>query len=127
MKLFGDMTADEKKALMCAWVDGITIEGRSDHAYSKWSPCDNPGWYVNFFYRVALDTPSIDWDHVAPEYKWLAVDKHGGAHLFSEKPYPYDCGWLKPADHTLRSPAESHSSLKLGNCNWVDSLVRRSK
>jgi hypothetical protein len=74
---------------------------------------------------VPLTKPSINWAHVAPQYKWLAQDEDGRACLYTDvAPSCYVCEkrWISPA-RTVG--AKSFNSFQLGTCNWKDSLVER--
>lgn len=75
-------------------------------------------------YRIKPTKPSIDWSHVADEYKWLATDKHlGKSFLYADKPEIGDDEmWLGDSDW---SSADSYKSFKRGTCDWKDSLVMR--
>jgi len=49
MKIFGKLTNDEKKACLCAWVDGKTIEYfHSGH----WVVVSEPMWASSVSYRI---------------------------------------------------------------------------
>jgi hypothetical protein len=67
--------------------------------------------------------PSINWEHVRSEYKFLAQDANGNAWLYWEKPEPGDDHWY--ATQGLCSEAESHVSYNPGYGDWQDSLVKR--
>jgi hypothetical protein len=70
-----------------------------------------------------VSKPSINWDHVRAEYKFLAQDANGNAWLYWEKPESGDDHWY--ATQGLCSEAESHVSYGPGTCDWKDSLVER--
>ena len=84
----------------------------------------NPSLYL---YPVAVmrvaSKPSIDWEHVRGEYKFLAQDSNGNAHLFWEKPVLEMTCWKS----TRGDFAEAHqfASYTPGTCDWQDSLVER--
>jgi hypothetical protein len=78
-------------------------------------------------YRVKpqpLTKPTIDWSHVAPEYKWLARDFNGGGYLYEVKPershdfaiWSAYCGFAS---------TKGFASYQPGTCDWGDSLVER--
>ena len=69
---------------------------------------------------VPLTKPSINWDHVLPEYKWLARDSGGVAWLYSNKP-------REPDTNGTIAPVRAFSSYSPGTCDWKDSLVERPK
>ena len=66
--------------------------------------------------------PSIDWDHVSEDFKYLAMDSGGLHHLFAEKPDSMSVEWTT---HALYIYAEHFASFTPGTCNWKDSLVKR--
>jgi hypothetical protein len=67
--------------------------------------------------------PSIDWSHVAPEYKWLARDKCGDAYLYLSEPELCQTVWISGGEHT--QIARVFASYTPGTCDWRDSLVER--
>ena len=67
--------------------------------------------------------PTINWEHVRGEYKFLAQDVDGSAWLYWEEPKLCDVGWYAElGDFAL---ADSHVSYTTGTCDWKDSLVAR--
>jgi hypothetical protein len=85
-------------------------------------------WWVSSTYRVKpvpLTKPSIDWSHVAPQYKWLAQDENGRAWLYSDVAPYYDVGNKYWSSDARPVGARAFSSFQLGTCNWKDSLVER--
>lgn len=116
-------TADMIK-VMQAYVDGEKVEGESDGIANK---LDEPIWnWGNINYRIApATTPdSIDWSHVAPEFKWMARDEDGTAWLFRLEPNVSDeierwtCG-------ENRQSVDAIASYNRGTCDWKGSLVKR--
>lgn len=72
-----------------------------------------------------ITKPSINWEHVRGEYKFLAQDVDGSAWLYWEEPKLCDVGWYAElGDFAL---ADSHVSYTTGTCDWKDSLVARPK
>ena len=67
--------------------------------------------------------PSINWEQVREECKFLARDENSTAWLYQEKPEIYREGW----GVTRGMPAEagSYVSYTPGTCDWKDSLVER--
>jgi hypothetical protein len=87
----------------------------------------SPNHFATFVYRVKpqpLTKPTIDWSHVAPEYKWLARDFNGGGFLYEVKPerghdfaiWSAYCGFAS---------TKGFASYQPGTCDWNDSLVER--
>ena len=62
-KTFGELTKDEKKALMGAWVDGETIEYFSE-AFGEWKETAGPCWVRTAKYRIKPKPPVVK-THVA--------------------------------------------------------------
>ena len=95
-----------------------TREGKSNKALEKPSLYPYP---VQVFKEVTK--PSIDWEQVREEYKFLARDENNTAWLYQEKPEIYREGW----GVTRGMPAEagSYVSYTPGTCDWKDSLVER--
>lgn len=115
----------EMIAVMQAYVDGKPIESQSrgaEHWYSSgtglpiwdWGDCD---------YRIATTPDSINWDHVSPEWKYMARDNSGGAWLHKDKPKLTSLQiWEGNYDPI---PCFHFSSYVRGNVDWKDSLVKR--
>lgn len=99
-------------------------------AYNKngyWELVTNPEWFGHTVYRAvktAPTKPSIDWSHVAPQFKWLAQDSDGTMWLCAEKPTPQPTYWFVFGDDAIES-ARAVASAKPGTCDWKDSLVQR--
>lgn len=71
--------------------------------------------------------PSINWDHVHPDFNYLARDADGTATLFKEEPelgksYWNIDFWMSEAQN---ESAMVISSLDKGTCHWRDSLIKR--
>lgn len=86
----------------------------------------HPNWLATSPYQVRAvekpkTKPSIDWAHVAPQYKWLARDEDGSAWCFTAGPAQLDSGWYKMG----LARADFLSSYVAGDCDWKDSLVER--
>ena len=75
---------------------------------------------------MTLTPDSIDWTHVAPQYKWMARDHSGLAFLFSEKPNLSHSFWkLGIFDDVPLAKVLGFASYRRGTCDWRDSLVQR--
>lgn len=71
------------------------------------------------------EKPSIDWDHVAPKYKYLSEDSEGNAFLYEEEPYVASdaSAWYAQSDEIVE--ADGFASYTKGTCDWKDSLIKR--
>lgn len=112
-------------AVMQAYVDGKPIECFSLASLSAaWQNVSDPIWsWFSNDYRISTTPDSIDWSHVAPEWKFMARDESGNVFLYGS--YPRRCGnyW---GDHTsIFIQAKYFSSYRRGTCDWKESLVRR--
>ena len=69
--------------------------------------------------------PSINWDHVAPKYKYFSEDSEGNAFLYEEEPYVATgaSAWYAQSDEVVE--ANGFASYVKGTCDWKDSLVER--
>ncbi|MGL4890627.1 MAG: hypothetical protein ACRC52_07480 [Aeromonas veronii] len=118
--------------LVRAHLDGAVIECRWS---GGWSECPEPAWQPKNPYRLKpkpqpkpLTKPSINWDHVAPIWKYLARNEVGDGLLFTHEPVPTisSSGWRLFDDRCGRiSVIQSHASFIPGTCDWRDSLVMR--
>lgn len=89
-----------------------------------WLQCiQHPAWNTGYAYRRISAQDSIDWDHVAPQYNWMARDACGDAYLFTSKPDQRGFMWNTSEGDAAKTAA--FVSYKQGNTPWMDSLVRR--
>lgn len=105
---------------MQAYVDGERIESNLS------GECPMPAWQwlSDNTYRIAKTSDSINWDHVAPEFKWMARDKHGGAYLYNGEPKIGDKDSWVGTGWTFIS-CKCFSSYRKGTVDWKESLVIR--
>jgi len=122
-KPFGDLDRETKIALFTAWVDGDGLEHYSS-MIGDWVNSSVPSWGRSIRYRKAAPTePSIDWDHVAPQFKWMATDDSGTTMLYEEKPRLSRTEWEWAGGDCANITALA--SFRAGTCDWKDSLVQR--
>lgn len=91
-------TTEEMIAVMQHYVDGGSVE--YEYAKGKW--CDNPfpTWcWGNVPYRIAVTKPSVNWDHVHPDYNWLARDQNGKCYVFEVRPERDDDTWWTTSEY----------------------------
>lgn len=123
MKAFSELSEEEKVALFVAWLRGEVIEYRHPE-YGGWSLAVQPAWLSDSSYRVK-PTPiipdTINWDHVHPDYKWMARDDNGGVYLYKKPPQYSLVGWYGASFVRARGFA----SYQQGNVEAKDSLVER--
>ena len=127
-KPFGELTRDEKLELMAAWVDGKTIETSKAPDITGWCSPFGCLWSCNIYHRIKPDTPdTINWSHVSPEYKWMARDKNGRAHLFIRQPDldEYTNEWAEATEDFTWVYCNVFVSYKQGTVDWKGSLVER--
>ena len=112
-----------------AWVDGARVEGRALKGtcptHEEWAICWNPSWHKDWEYRIALTKPSIDWEHVAPEYVALAMDENGRCSLYKSMPTVREGDGVWHTSDLLHRYADTFASFVKGTCDWKDSLVVR--
>jgi hypothetical protein len=128
-KPFGKLSRAEKGELLLAHHEGKRIEVHEyDYPCSyAWREKLNPLWRDDFIYRIApepLIPDSINWDHVAPEYNYMAREKNGDVYLFRHCPVLRPWGEWFDQYGTLIS-ARNFASYKRGTVDWKDSLVIR--
>lgn len=120
-------------AVMQAYADGKQLEVRTPRGFPRerdWysvKPHETPNWnWDSSEYRIAPEKPSIDWSHVAPEYRFLAVDDDEHGHLYAVKPVARVGDWIDENNRNRYAPkASAFASYKRGDCHWRDSLVER--
>jgi hypothetical protein len=126
-------TLEDKIKVMQAALEGKQIEFKRNMGIT-WITYDGEAelefsWHLNDYRvkdAVPLTKPSINWDHVHPDFKWIATDKDGQTYLFSECPYYRDDidYWTHRKDSRCID-ASCWSSYVPGTCDWKDSLVKR--
>lgn len=84
----------EKIKVMQAYVDGAVIQievASSKIGETSWKEVNDPTWsWRDNNYRIKPATPDqIDWEHIAPRFKYCARDMDGRAFLFTSKPDAY--------------------------------------
>jgi len=89
----------------------------------------DPHWLATNVYQVRAvekpkTKPSIDWSHVAPQYKWLAQDEDGDAWFYDEPPRVLGDSWSVSFNPVVLF-ANGFASYAAGDCDWKDSLVKR--
>lgn len=120
---FKDLSKEEKLALCEAVIDGKRVQ-----AYSPLDECwydkeiDDFDFYFAAEYRIAPEKPSINWEHVAPEFKYLFLNGSSTYYIGTYKP-TYNYGWYCGGGHYV--DATIFASFKPGNCAPEDSLVER--
>lgn len=95
-----------------------TKEGKSNRSLK------NPALYpypVEIIKKVTK--PSINWDHVHKDFKFLAQDIDGNAWLYWEKPVLGENGWQTTQGDCAE--AQQFASYTSGTCSWEYSLVER--
>ena len=70
----------------------------------------------------AVTKPSIDWNHVSEDFKYLAMDADGKFYIYTDKPLQGNQRWTTNLPCT---PAIHFASFTPGTCDWRDSLVER--
>lgn len=95
-----------------------TEEGKSNNSHKEHSLYTFP---VEIVKKVTK--PSINWEHVRKDFKFLAQDSNGNAYLYWEKPALSTAGW-EPTRGDF-AEAQSYASYTPGTCDWQYSLVER--
>lgn len=112
----------EMIAVMQAYVDGQQIESKTTDG-KKWGLCFKPSWDFRFVdYRISTTPDSIDWSHVAPEWKCMARDFNGVSFLYQDKPNIENGCWDTNSNYIT---ANYFASYKRGTVDWKESLVMR--
>lgn len=125
-KPWRDLTDAEKGALLLAHHEGKRIEVKHPF-YDDWD-YTRQLWAENGIYRIAperLTPDSINWEHVAQEYNFMARDENSDhGFLYHAKPRLRHGDWGNESDHEVWN-AEPFASYRRGTVDWKDSLVIR--
>lgn len=126
---FGLLDKETQDALR-AWEHGL----QRFFGY-EWVDCGFGVPHLDATYRARpapLVPDSIDWSHVAPEWKFMARDEDGTPWTFKEKPkadhHPIGGSWEEQSKGSLlecKGSAWNFASYKRGTVAWQDSLVAR--
>ena len=95
-----------------------TKEGMENKSHKKPSLYPYPVEVVK-----KVTKPSINWEHVRKDFKFLAQDMNGNAYLYWERPALSTTGW-EPTRGDF-AEAQSYASYTPGTCDWQYSLVER--
>lgn len=93
MKPWCELTKEEQKLLVCAYIDGVFIEYVDDGLCFRKT---NSHFWDNHVYRIKpkehkkLDIP---WQFIKPEYKWAVMDEDENVFLFEDEPTIGDTYW----------------------------------
>lgn len=126
-KPFGELSDAEKGKLLLAAHRGERIEA---YGCGEWYTA-RPAWGKSVPYRIAPEpkTPdTINWEHVAPEYNFMARDADGD--VFAYRVAPEMCGrqWKYGKNDRIgeaRRIDTLFASYRRGTVDWKDSLVIR--
>lgn len=108
--------------VMQAYVDGEDIEYMSADGNWYLKPHRHV-WSYDTEYRIAKTIDTINWDHVAPEFKYMAKDKGGFGYIYANRPSIKDDVWA--ADGGKVTKPENYASYRKGTVDWKESLVIR--
>lgn len=117
-------------SIMQAYVAGEAIEVKEKANFGSWSSAGNPQWNWNEReYRVKRKSkPSVDWSALHPDIKFIARDSNGAIFGYHEKPTVKPHGsaiWYATGALVAVKLNSVVASLKPGDCDWKDSLVKR--
>lgn len=107
------------------WREVDKIHRWNDEWEYRVSPLNKYRWkqsnieYIYHSYPVVPDT--INWDHVAPEFKYMARDENGWCWISEKKPIKREFIW----GHNESICANGFSSYRKGTVDWKESLVIR--
>lgn len=119
---FGLLDPETQEALR-KWDGGIQIY----EADGRWYDWD-PSWTFSNVYRARpapLVADTICWEHVAPEWKWMARDESGWVYIFTGKPIMSAISWIPSGDEEYARIEGVLSSYRRGTVAWQYSLVQR--
>lgn len=118
-------TLAEKIEVMQAALRGEPIEVQYNPG-ENWRVCGIPIFsWGQHDYRIAVTQDSFDWAHVSPIFTRYARDSTGNSYFYSGRPYQGKTMWTPSG--CLQVNANLLSSLKVGTCDWRDSLQERPK
>ncbi|QRE00575.1 hypothetical protein [Burkholderia phage BCSR129] len=122
-----NMSKQDMLDIVAAMADGAVVE-TNDATVNPWQPVDPDHFQFvkTLKYRVSWDQPSIDWNQVAPEYKYVARNSDGSAWAFPAKPNWSERLQAWTPTTTNVANARIFTSFVPGNCAASDSLIIRT-
>lgn len=126
------MNTKEKIEVMQAYLEGKVVQIHYGQEWIDWDSeeCGEPEWcWDSDEWRIKpkeVVKPSIDWGHVSPRYKYLAVDWDGDVYLYTRHPVrdAVDKMWACREGDCVS--AENFASLEVSHeVEWEESLVER--
>ena len=111
--------------VMQAFAEGKKIQYSNNGR--DWEIVDNPSWDWEYSeYRVKpVSKPSINWDHVHPDYKYLFTESDGSSYIVASEPIRSGVCWLIDIEDDAYVTPEIFASFIPGDCDWKESLVQR--
>ena len=128
--LCGEGVVVDVRKCVCNYPVVVSFDSGRRESYTTDGKCkeehEKPSIYPYLIEVIKkVKKPSINWEHVRIEYKFLAQDIDGSAWLYCEEPELGEVGWYAElSDFAL---ADSHVSYTPGTCDWKDSLVARQE
>jgi len=120
-KRFGELSREEQLDIVTYWLDTGRIEVLDTYS-NRWYTITMPAWQHKGYFRKPLTKPSVNWDHVAKEYNYMATDKSGATYLYKLKPHKSSSFFNS---ESYRPRADTFASFVKGTCDWENSLVKR--
>lgn len=117
---FGLLDPETQEALR-KWEHGVECF----NATSVWCEPINMVFFAHCTYRARpapLVPDTIDWSHVAPEWKWMARDEDGLVYFYTGKPNMGAYNWDSISEWEY---CTAFASYRRGTVAWQDSLVQR--
>lgn len=122
------MTRHIHADLIIEWAEtGCKIEYFSKFDNEWLKIIGSPTWSLTTKYRKVPVKPSVNWDHVHPDFICMATDDNNKTYSYTNK-IAYDEGlgcWGAKGVNLNYAGVKSHISFKAGNCAPKDSLVIR--
>lgn len=135
--LFDNLSKEDKLKFVEAFLDGEYV------SVSTVNPNEKPtidsrligaNFHNIYYYKIVKKTPTINWDMIKKEFKYLAIDENGDIFLFEEEPtadFPIG-SWEVPdisiCEKLIVQPElMSDEFFTKGEVAWYDSLIVRPK
>lgn len=124
----GEGVVVDVRKCVCTYPVVVSFDSGRSESYTTDGKCkeehEKPSIYPYLVEVIKkVKKPSINWEHVRDDYKFLAQDANGNAWLYWEKPRLSEDHWVTTRGECAE--AHSHASYIPGTCDWKDSLVAR--
>lgn len=132
---FGDLEKEAKLYLVEAFLDGeqviVSTVNPNENLITS-SRLIGANFQNMYYYKIIKKIPTINWDMIKKEFKYLAIDEDGGIYLYQKEPVAdHSDGTWEVSDYSLSMVLVVEPELMTeefftrGDVEWYNSLIVR--